>query len=183
MIEMDSNSTPPTMQTATLLARLREYLTTTASPFSSATGLLREAVDALNAMHATIANLQADRSMVIADTAALGQSIINDRDATIAKLKEQKASIISTLEDMGNEIADRKQDAADLRRDLDAARKDRASIVAFLTAEAVRFDKAAREFDEQDMFSPAADRCRTKAGHTRSLASQIERGDDRQGGE
>ena len=59
---------------------------------------------------------------------------------------------------------------------------DRASIVAFLAAEAKRFDRAADEFDAMDK-ADSADRCRTKAGHARTLAAQIERGDDRQGGE
>ena len=59
---------------------------------------------------------------------------------------------------------------------------DRASIVAFLAAEAQRFDRAADEFDAMDK-ADSADRCRTKAGHARTLAAQIERGNDRQGGE
>lgn len=52
-----------------------------------------------------------------------------------------------------------------------------ASIVAHHHAEAKRFDRAADDFDKLDN-ADAADRCRTKAGHTRSLAAQIERGDD-----
>ena len=58
---------------------------------------------------------------------------------------------------------------------------DRASIVAFLAAEAKRFDLAAYDFDKMDK-ADSADRCRTKAGHTRTLAAQIARSDDCLGG-
>jgi len=58
---------------------------------------------------------------------------------------------------------------------------DRASIVAFLTAEGQRFDRVAVLMTSQ-MHWDAADRCRTKAGHTRTLAAQVARGDDRLGG-
>ena len=57
----------------------------------------------------------------------------------------------------------------------------RASIVAFLAAEAKRFDLAAYDFDKMDK-ADSADRCRTKAGHTRTLAAQIARSDDCLGG-
>lgn len=55
-----------------------------------------------------------------------------------------------------------------------------ASIVAHHDAEARRFDCAADEFDGLGN-ADAADRCRTKAGHTRTLAAQIARGDDLRG--
>ena len=61
------------------------------------------------------------------------------------------------------------------------AENARASIVAFLAAEAKRFDLAAYDFDKMDK-ADSADRCRTKAGHTRTLAAQIARSDDCLGG-
>jgi len=78
---------------------------------------------------------------------------------------ELRALIIDTLKDR----AARKQDEM-----------TRASIAAFLDAEAQRFDDSADEFDNLDK-ADSADRCRTKAGHTRTIAAQIERGDDRLG--
>ena len=113
------------MDTTTLTHRLREFLKTKASPFSSATGLIHEAEAALD-------NLQASL----------------------------------------NEMHIRAVEAA----------ADRASIVAFLDAEATHIDRTAAVFDAA-LAPDSADRCRTKAGHTRTLAAQIARGDDRQGGE
>jgi hypothetical protein len=62
--------------------------------------------------------------------------------------------------------------------EMEATPDDRASIVAFLAAEAVRFDRAADDFDAMDKADPA-DRCRCKAGHSRTLAAQIARCDDK----
>ena len=103
-----------------------------------------------------------------------------DRDATIARLKEGKATLIRLVEDMSNEIVDRADENTKLQEALGIASKDRASIVAFLAAEAARIDRTAAVFDAA-LAPDSADRCRTKAGHTRTIAAQIERGDDRQG--
>lgn len=54
---------------------------------------------------------------------------------------------------------------------------DRASIVDFLTAEAVRFDAAQPTAPS----TVARDRLRAQAGLARTLAAQIARGDDRLG--
>ena len=68
-----------------------------------------------------------------------------------------------------------------------ASVNDRASIVAFLTAEAKRFDEAARGISAESSYSTAVshihERLVTRASLCRTLAAQIERGDDRQGGE
>lgn len=53
-----------------------------------------------------------------------------------------------------------------------------ASIIAFLKAEAGRFDRAADDFDGVLRNDDAADRCRVRAAVSRTLAAQIERGDD-----
>lgn len=56
---------------------------------------------------------------------------------------------------------------------------ERDSIVAFIRAEAGRFDAAAARFDDIGQNADAASRCRVKAGHSRSLAAQIERHADK----
>lgn len=53
-----------------------------------------------------------------------------------------------------------------------------ASIIAHHRAEADRFDRAADEFDGVNRNADAADRCRVRAAVSRTLAAQIERGDD-----
>ena len=111
-----------------------------------------------------------------------GYPCIADRDATIAKLKEQKASIISSLTDAVNEIADRKADSARLQEALDTASKDRASIVAFLIAETWRFEAAAARATSP-FKADVRERLNVQASLLRTLAAQIERGDDRQGGQ
>ena len=62
---------------------------------------------------------------------------------------------------------------------------DRASIVAFLAAEAKRSDNAARGISAEASYSTAVshmhERLVTRASLCRTLAAQIERGDDRQG--
>ena len=64
---------------------------------------------------------------------------------------------------------------------------DRASIVAFLTAEAARFDQTARGISAEASCSAAVshmhERLITRASLCRTIAAQIERGDDRQGAE
>ena len=69
-------------------------------------------------------------------------------------------------------------DAEDhLRREVASSR---ASVVAFLNAEAVRFDEASEKFRAAGaMTAESAGRCRTCAGLCRTLAAQIARGDDR----
>ena len=79
-----------------------------------------------------------------------------------------------------SEVGSRYEDLAELvLAAVDACVKVKVeSIVAFHRAEAVRFDNAADRYDDLYRNADAADRCRTKAGHTRTLAAQIERGDD-----
>ena len=61
----------------------------------------------------------------------------------------------------------------------EAGRKARGeSVAAFIESEARRFDAAADDFDEKLRNADAADRCRCKAGHSRTLAAQVARGDD-----
>lgn len=55
-----------------------------------------------------------------------------------------------------------------------------ASIVAFLNAEAQRFELASYDFNKTGKHE-AAERCHVKAGRTRALATQIARGDDLRG--
>lgn len=168
----------------TIIARLRIDDVATGQTARFQDAALESLHKRLDEANAALANLQAslNEMHIRAVDAESGYPCIADRDATIAKLKEQKASIISSLTAAVDEIADRKADSARLQEALDTASNDRASIVAFLTAEAKRFDRAADDFDEMDK-ADSADRCRTKAGHTRTLAAQIERGDDRKGGQ
>lgn len=63
-----------------------------------------------------------------------------------------------------------------LRLDIIEAKKDRASIVAFLSAEAKRYDKEARERSHGEHLS---DLLRAYAILCRTLELQIERKDDR----
>ena len=71
------------------------------------------------------------------------------------------------------------------------AESDRASIVAFLAAEAKRLDEAAELYEGGStshleilakLGREGRERCRVKAGHTRALAAQIARSDDCLGG-
>jgi hypothetical protein len=59
---------------------------------------------------------------------------------------------------------------------------DRASIVAFLAAETKRIDDAAERVDDED-HGVTRKRLRAQASIGRTWTAQIERGDDRQGGE
>jgi len=145
---------------------------------------------ARNETDAVIASLQAalNEMHIRAVDAESGYPCIAERDATIAKLKEQKASIITSLTDAVNEIADRKADAARLQDALDTARNDRASIVAFLTAEADRLAAASRAargdfVEDYGALDRYCDGLMAQSDDRRTLAAQIARGDDRQGGE
>ena len=136
---------------------------------ATAAEVIARTLNELEARDQTIAALYADRSMVISDTAALGQSVIADRDATIANLRSQLEAL--------NTVSSAVNDG-----------KDRASIVAFLAAEAHKFDAAVESLSRAERAgSPAVvelmARFKDKADHCRTLAAQIERGDDRQGGE
>ena len=51
------------------------------------------------------------------------------------------------------------------------------SVVAFIDGEARRFDAAAKTYFVNGN-TGAADRCSCKAGHSRTLAAQVARGDD-----
>lgn len=60
----------------------------------------------------------------------------------------------------------------------EAGRKSRgASVVAFIESEARRFDAASGTYFATGN-TGAADRCSCKAGHSRTLAAQVARGDD-----
>lgn len=67
--------------------------------------------------------------------------------------------------------------AAKMERD---THKDRASIVAFLTAETKRIDDAAERVDDED-HGVTGKRLRAQASIGRTWTAQIERGDDRNG--
>lgn len=101
-------------------------------------------------------------------------TVPDERDTTITSLRD---SLVAA-----------NAHAAKLERE---AHKDRASIVAFLTAEAKRLDEAAELYEGGStshleiiakLGREGRERCRVKAGHTRALAAQIARGDDRLGG-
>ena len=99
-------------------------------------------------------------------------------DATRERLSKSRASHKAI-------IAERD---ATICSELAEARKDRAPIVAFLAAEAGRFDRSARSASGDFVYDKRAleiscDKLRAQADIIRSLAAQIERGDDRQGGE
>ena len=101
-------------------------------------------------------------------------------DATRGRLSKSRASHKAI-------IAERDATITAICSELAEARKDRASIVAFLAAEAGRFDDAARGISAESSYSTAVshihERLVTRASLCRTLAAQIERGDDRQGGE
>ena len=60
----------------------------------------------------------------------------------------------------------------------EAGRKARgATVAAFIDGEARRFDAASKNFNAYSD-TGAADRCSCKAGHSRTLAAQVARGDD-----
>lgn len=60
----------------------------------------------------------------------------------------------------------------------EAGRKARGeSVVVYLDGEARRFDNAAKTYNTAGA-TDAADRCSCKAGHSRTLAAQVARGDD-----
>lgn len=109
------------------------------------------------------------RAVAAEGEAALLRAALAKRDATISVLRET----IAALSERGATIAE-------LRA------KDRASIVAFLAAEAGRFDRSARSASGDFVYDKRAleiscDKLRAQADIIRSLAAQIERGDDRNG--
>ena len=121
----------------------------------------------------TIAGLQVaiNEMHIRAVDAEAGFPCVNERDTTITSLRD---SLVAA-----------NAHAAKLERE---AHKDRASIVAFLAAEAGRFDRSARSASGDFVYDKRAleiscDKLRAQADIIRSLAAQIERGDDRQGGE
>jgi len=100
---------------------------------------------------------------------------------TLPEAVVRRRELQAALDASRRELQDR--DAA-----LAEARKDRASIVAFLAAEAGRFDRSARSASGDFVYDKRAleiscDKLRAQADIIRSLAAQIARGDDRQGGE
>lgn len=102
-------------------------------------------------------------------------------DATRERLSKSRASHKAI-------IAERDATITAICSELAEARKDRASIVAFLAAEAGRFDRSARSASGDFVYDKRAleiscDKLRAQADIIRSLAAQIARGDDRQGGE
>lgn len=82
-----------------------------------------------------------------------------------------RAELIATLRAVADECGETL-----LREAADALEAERRDAAAFLAAEAVRFTKAANNFDEQRAHE-AAERCETKAGAARTWAAYIERGD------
>lgn len=90
---------------------------------------------------ATIANLRSQLEALNTVSSAVNDGmaiLIKDREATIAKLNEHKAGLIRCFEDAVNENADLRAEVEAANKALAEARKDRASIVAFLAAEAKR---------------------------------------------
>ena len=108
--------------------------------------------------------------------------LLAERDATIERLQDHKATLIRLIEDMSNEIADRADENTKLQAALDAVKNDRASIVAFLLAESAKFSAAEAE-DVRAGIPLRADRLGCKASILRTMAAYVAHGDDRQGGE
>ena len=109
-------------------------------------------------------------------------------DATRGRLSKSRASHKAIIAERDATIEDRDITITAICSELAEARKDRASIVAFLAAEAGRFDRSARSASGDFVYDKRAleiscDKLRAQADIIRSLAAQIERGDDRQGGE
>ena len=135
---------------------------------------LRQRLDeAIAERDQTIAGLQVaiNEMHIRAVDAEAGFPCVNERDTTITSLRD---SLVAA-----------NAHAAKLERE---AHKDRASIVAFLAAEAGRFDRSARSASGDFVYDKRAleiscDKLRAQADIIRSLAAQIARGDDRQGGE
>ena len=107
--------------------------------------------------------------------------LLAERDATIERLQDHKATLIRLIEDMSNEIADRADENTKLQAALDAVKNDRASIVAFLTAEGIKFTRAADFAGDKD--ADAYRRLDAKASILQTMAAYVARGDDRQGGQ
>lgn len=104
------------------------------------------------------------RAVAAEGEAALLRAALAKRDATISVLRETIAA-----------LSEREATITELRA------KDRASIVAFLAAEAKRIDDAAERVDDED-HGVTEKRLRAQASIGRTWTAQIERGDDRQGG-
>ncbi len=89
--------------------------------------------------------------------------------------------ILADSKMLGKQVLVSQASMIEEREDAAMLANDRASIAAFLWREAKRFDRAASVYYSGCETGPG-DRCSIKAGHTRTLAAQIERGDDRNGG-
>ena len=104
------------------------------------------------------------RAVAAEGEAELLRAALAKCDATISVLRETIAA-----------LSEREATITELRA------KDRASIVAFLAAEAKRIDDAAERVDDED-HGVTGKRLRAQASIGRTWTAQIERGDDRQGG-
>ena len=103
-------------------------------------------------------------------------------DATRERLSKSRASHKAIIAERDATIEDRDITITAICSELAEARKDRVSIVAFLSAEAKRIDDAAERVDDED-HGVTGKRLRAQASIGRTWTAQIERGDDRQGGE
>lgn len=130
-------------------------------------------------------------SSAIADHAAIItelRSLLDDANADIARRRLDMNKAMGRVYAAEARIEDRDITITAICSELAEARKDRASIVAFLAAEAGRFDRSARSASGDFVYDKRAleiscDKLRAQADIIRSLAAQIARGDDRQGGE
>jgi len=123
----------------------------------------RDLVESLHTMTEALADA-VTRAVAAEGEAALLRAALAKRDATISVLRETIAA-----------LSEREVTITELRA------KDRASIVAFLAAEAKRIDDAAERVDDED-HGVTEKRLRAQASIGRTWTAQIERGDDRQGG-
>ena len=124
----------------------------------------RDLVESLHTMTEALADA-VTRAVAAEGEAELLRAALAKRDATISVLRETIAA-----------LSEREVTITELRA------KDRASIVAFLAAEAKRIDDAAERVDDED-HGVTEKRLRAQASIGRTWTAQIERGDDRQGGE
>lgn len=118
------------------------------------------------------------------------------RTLVMARMNEKDVAMRGSIGARDAALAEVRKDCACLQEALDDSEhkrirvrmlEDRASIVAFLAAEAKRFDEAARGISAEASYSAAVahmhERLVTRASLCRTLAAQIERGDDRNGGD
>ena len=144
---------------------------------------LAQVAEAAGASHVFVADEGTDRDVYVAMTAIL---LGTERIAVSAGITQAARTIIDPRNgDAVRIVLTRfKPGTPEHGANIDGAASvnDRASIVAFLTAEARKFAYA--EIDDIRAGIPLrADRLGCKASVLRTMAAYIERGDDRQGGE